>query len=368
MKRHLLTLFSVLLMFACLLSACTSDSQDLVSDSTEAPETVELTILGTSDIHGYFMPWEYASDTAYEYGSLASLATLIKEVRAERENVILVDCGDTIQDNYNELFKDSEHNPLIEGMNALNYDVWVMGNHEYNFTPDILNKWISQFQGTSLSGIVYYKSGENAGTQYLPSTTVIERGGVRIGIVGLTTPMIEAFEATSGTLDSYEIHDGISETGKALAELEGKTDIIIGVMHMGMKDENGIEGTGMESILKAYPQFDAVICGHFHQTVDNELVEGVPITEPGMWASHLSRVDLVLKKTDSGWDIVEKDLYTLSTEGVADDEETIDLLTPYHEQLRAWVNEPIGRVVGDQNMIPPDDIQGIATVQTQPTA
>ena len=329
-------------------------------------ETVELTLLGTTDLHGHFMPWDYASDMEYTNGSLTEIATLIKEVREERENVILVDCGDAIQDNYNELFKDSERNPLIEAFNALDYDAWVMGNHEYNFMPEVLNKWVGQFQGASLSGVVYYKDGNHAGERYLPATTIVERGGLKVGLVGLTTPMIESFEAHSGTLDTYVIHDGISEAQKALEELEGKADIVVGVMHMGLEDENGIAGTGVRSILEACPGFDAVIAGHFHQNV-NEYIGDVPVTEAGSWASNLSRLDLTVAKENGEWIVKESEPQTISSVGVQEDPELTELLTPYHDQLREWVNEPIGRVVGDENMIPPDDIAGIATVQTEPT-
>lgn len=365
MKKRILGTLFVSAISAALLCSCSQGTATTgASDSSQ--ETVELTILGTSDLHGHFMPWDYASDAEYLDGSLTQIATLIDQIRSEEENVILVDCGDAIQDNYNELFKDSDHNPMIEAFNALDYDVWVMGNHEYNFEPEVLNKWISQFEGDSLSGVVYYKEGEKQDEQYLPSTTIVERSGVKVGIVGLTTPMIESFEASSGTLDDYVIHDGITEAQKAISELEGQADIIIGVFHMGVEDENSIAGTGAASILEACPEFDAIITGHSHEIV-NETLDGIPVTQPGSWASHLSRLDLTLVKDGSGWAVQDGQAETISSVDVEESASLTELLTPYHDQLREWVNEPIGRVIGD-NMVPPDDIKGIATVQTEPTA
>lgn len=361
---------TALLLSAALLGGCApkTETPTATPGATTPPtaETVELTVLGTTDLHGYFMPWEYASDTAYNWGSLTALATEIKRIRSEEENVILVDCGDSIQDNYNELFKDSDRNPLVEAFNALNYDVWVMGNHEFNFMPEVLNKWVSQFKGASLAGTVYYKGGDKAGEQYLPATTIVERGGVKVGIVGLTTPMIESFEAHSGTITDYDIHDGITEAKKAVAELEGKVDVIIGTFHMGLEDENSITGTGIKSILEACPGFDAVLGGHHHQTVSED-VGGVAVAEAGSWASDLARLDITLVKDGDGWAVQDKKSETISSTDVPVDEELTTLLTPYHDQLREWVNEPIGKVVGDKNMVPADEIKGIATIQTEST-
>ena len=59
---------------------------------------VNITLLGTADIHGRFMPWDYALDGANMSGSLTQLYTVIKKVRQENPNTILVDAGDTIQE------------------------------------------------------------------------------------------------------------------------------------------------------------------------------------------------------------------------------------------------------------------------------
>ena len=72
--------------------------------AAEAP--TKITLLGTSDIHGRFMPWDYALDGPNQSGSLTQLFTMIKEIRKENPNTVLVDAGDSIQDNSAELFND----------------------------------------------------------------------------------------------------------------------------------------------------------------------------------------------------------------------------------------------------------------------
>ena len=73
-------------------------------------------------------------------GSMTQLYTMVKKVRAENPNTILLDAGDMIQDNSAELFNDQPESPMMVAMNEMNYDAWVMGNHEFNFGLDVLEK------------------------------------------------------------------------------------------------------------------------------------------------------------------------------------------------------------------------------------
>ncbi|KAA0761806.1 2,' 3'-cyclic nucleotide 2'-phosphodiesterase [Bacillus sp. SH5-2] len=89
------------------------------STSKAEESDVNITLLGTADIHGRFMPWDYALDGANTSGSLTQLYTVIKKVRQENPNTILVDAGDTIQGNPVELFNDQPQSPMMVAMNAM---------------------------------------------------------------------------------------------------------------------------------------------------------------------------------------------------------------------------------------------------------
>lgn len=75
------------------------------STTTLANEPINVTILATSDLHGTFVPWDYASDSENLAGSLSQIATQVKKIRAAQPNIILVDAGDTLQGNFVETFK-----------------------------------------------------------------------------------------------------------------------------------------------------------------------------------------------------------------------------------------------------------------------
>ncbi|CSI82609.1 2%2C3-cyclic-nucleotide 2'phosphodiesterase [Vibrio cholerae] len=105
------------------------------------------------------MPWDYSADKLNLSGSLSQIATKVKTIRQEQPNVILVDAGDTIQGNFVETFKDEAIDPMMLGFNEMKYDVWVLGNHEFDFGLKVLNRSLTQFKGRSLAGNIQRPDG-----------------------------------------------------------------------------------------------------------------------------------------------------------------------------------------------------------------
>src|SRR5688572_6477169 len=108
-----------------------------------APERVQITILGTTDLHGNINPIDYYTNKPDNRG-LAKVAILIKRVRKEQPNVLLVDSGDTIQGSplasYHSRKNNQPPDPMMLTMSALGFDAMAVGNHEYNFGLNVLEK------------------------------------------------------------------------------------------------------------------------------------------------------------------------------------------------------------------------------------
>src|SRR5678816_2215533 len=108
-----------------------------------APDRVQITILGTTDLHGNINPIDYYTNQPDNRG-IAKVATLIKRIRKEQPNVLLIDSGDTIQGSPLESFHGRKNNqprdPMMLVMNSLKYDAMTVGNHEYNFGLKVLEK------------------------------------------------------------------------------------------------------------------------------------------------------------------------------------------------------------------------------------
>lgn len=333
-----------------------------LSTSAIAAEPVNITILGTSDLHGTFVPWDYSTDTENLAGSLSQIATQVHKVRAQQPNVILVDAGDTIQGNFVETFKNDKTSPMILGFNALNYDVWVMGNHEFDFGLKVLATPLNQFKGTALAGNIFWESGK----PYLPAYKIIERQGVKIGIIGMDTPMTAEFAKGTDHIDGLTFTDPVQAVKNVIEQLHGQVDAIVLVAHMGIDNENQRPGTGVGDIARANPELAAIVAGHMHVKVDKEVINGVIITEPDKYGRALSRIDLQFEQQNGKYVLINKDSYTYPIKGIASDKELEEIYQPFHTILRANANRPIAQLTG-QDLVPPDAVKGIPQVHIQDT-
>lgn len=327
-----------------------------------AQEPVNITILGTSDLHGTFVPWDYATDTANMAGSLSQIATQVHKVRAQQPNVILVDAGDTIQGNFVETFKNDKTSPMILGFNALNYDVWVLGNHEFDFGLNVLSTSLDQFKGTALAGNIFWESGK----PYLPAYKIVERQGVKIGIIGMDTPMTAEFAKGTDRVKGLNFTDPVGAVKTVIQQIHGNVDAIVLVAHMGIDNENQRPGTGVGDIARANPELAAIVAGHMHVKVDKEVINGVIVTEPDRYGRALSRIDLQFEQQNGKYVLINKDSYTYSIKDVDSDRKMEDIYEPYHNTLRANANRPIAQLLG-HDLVPQDTVKGIPQVHVQDT-
>lgn len=341
----------------------TSTAQATEAASATQPqekETMDLQILATSDLHGKFDPWDYALNEESKSGSMAQIATAVKELRTE--NTLLVDAGDTIQDNSADLFFDEEIHPMVLAMNEMKYDVWVTGNHEYNFGGDVLKKIISQQKAAVLTGNVKDAEGNPLADGY----TIIEKNGVKIGVIGMVTPNITRWD--SANLEGWTVTDPVEETKKIISEIKDQTDVLIAVMHMGMNNEYEVKNSGATDLANACPELDLIVASHEHQLIPGEEVNGVLVVMNKNSAATLAEVHLILEKQEDGsWDVVDRTSESLDMSKYAPDEELMAKLAPYDERAREDAAVVIGRLEGG-DLAPENEIAEIPTAQIQDTA
>lgn len=330
--------------------------------SSEAPEkeTMDLQILATSDLHGKFNPWDYALNEESKSGSMAQIASAVKELRTD--NTILVDAGDTIQDNSADLFFDEEIHPMSLAMNEIGYDVWVTGNHEYNFGGDVLKKVISQQKAKVLTGNVKDPEGKPLADSY----TIIEKGGAKIGIIGMVTPNITRWD--SANLEGWTVTDPVEETRKIIDEIKDQTDVLIAVMHMGMNNEYEVKNSGAEDLANACPELDLIVASHEHRLIEGEEVNGVLVVMNKNSAATMAKVDLTLEKQEDGsWEVAERTSESLDMSAYEPDKELMEKLAPYDERAKEDAAVVIGKLEGG-SLAPENEIAEIPTAQIQDTA
>lgn len=345
-----------------ILAGCaTANTKEKETDNTSS-EDKKITILGTSDIHGRYMAWDYATDTENKAGSFAQISTIVKEVREANDNTIVVDAGDLIQDNSAELFKNDDHHPAPEVLKALDYDVWTMGNHEFDYGFDVLDNITEQFDGGVLAGNVQLEDG----TPYFDSYKIVEREGVKIGFIGMTTPLVAEFKKDTDIFDGKQLTDPVKETIKVVKELKKDVDVLVGVVHMGISNENDVHNTGVADMAEAVPELDVVFAGHMHTLVEEEFINDVLIVEPDKYGRFVSRVDLTLSKKGKGYEVKDKAGSAIEVAGYEEDPEINELLKPSHEKARKDANTVLGELVG-MDLVPENEIQGISSAQIQET-
>ena len=336
--------------------------------STAMAQEVNIKLLGTSDIHGRVVPWSYGADVEDKSGSYAQIATYVKDVRKNNKNVVLVEVGDAIQDNQIDVFaKDKKYykdHPIPKVLNEMKYDVFVLGNHEFNFGMKALDEILKDIKAKKLTANFYHKKNDK---RYIDATTIIEKDGVKLGIIGLSTPMSAKFEEDTGNLKDMKFTSPTEEARTQVEKLKAKgVDAIIAVTHMGIDNENNIPDTGMRDVINAVDGIDVVIAGHMHKDVPSETIKNTLITEPHRYGTVVSEVDLTFDINDKKEvKLVKKESKTVPVKALEADKKIVEIYKPYHEKLRELNNVVIGQTANE--MVPQETKHGVSAAFSKDT-
>ena len=336
--------------------------------STAMAQEVNIKLLGTSDVHGRIVPWSYGADVEDKSGSYAQIATYVKDVRKNNKNVVLVEVGDAIQDNQIDVFaKDKKYykdHPIPKVLNEMNYDIFVLGNHEFNFGMKALDEILKDIKAKKLTANFYHKKNDK---RYIDATTIIEKDGVKLGIIGLSTPMSAKFEEDTGNLKDMKFTSPTEEARTQVEKLKAKgVDAIIAVTHMGIDNENNIPDTGMRDVINAVDGIDVVIAGHMHKDVPSETIKNTLITEPHRYGTVVSEVDLTFDINDKKEvKLVKKESKTVPVKELEADKKIAEIYKPYHEKLRELNNVVIGQTANE--MVPQETKHGVSAAFSRDT-
>src|SRR4029078_7444592 len=318
-----------------------------------ANKRIQIVILGTTDLHGNLYPTDYYTNKP-DNRALAKIGTLIRQIRKDNANVMLIDSGDTIQGTPLEYYHNKKNNtppdPMMLAMSELQYDSMTVGNHEYNFGLKVLEKARSEAKFPWLSANTYDKGKDQ--THYKPYI-VKEVAGVKIGVLGLTTPGIPNWD-NPPNYAGLEFHEPLVEARKWVPILpdQEKADVVVIAMHMGLEEDlrTGEMSPGQvlnenEAILIAreVPGVDVIFMGHTPRDVPSVYVNGVLLTQANRWGSHLARADLYLQRAGSSWRMYAKSARTIPADDrVEPDPEVVKLAEPYDRETRGWVAGGLG--------------------------
>ncbi|EBE9159766.1 bifunctional UDP-sugar hydrolase/5'-nucleotidase [Salmonella enterica] len=343
----------------------------------EKDKTYKITILHTNDHHGHFWRSEYG-----EYG-LAAQKTLVdsirKEVAQEGGSVLLLSGGDINTGVPESDLQDAE--PDFRGMNLIGYDAMAVGNHEFDNPLTVLRQQEKWAKFPFLSANIYQKS---TGDRLFKPWAIFTRQDIKIAVIGLTTDDTAKIGNPEYFTD-IEFRKPAEEAKVVIQELNmnEKPDVIIATTHMGHYDngDHGSNAPGDVEMARSLPagSLAMIVGGHSQDPVcmasENKkqvnYVPGTPcapdkqngiwIVQAHEWGKYVGRADFEFRngemkmvnyqlipvnlKKKVTWDNGKSER-VLYTPEIAENPQTLSLLTPFQNKGKAQLEVKIGSVNG----------------------
>ena len=316
--------------------------------------THEFQILLTSDVHGFVFPTLYGDNQNAPLG-LAKAATIIQQQR-QLKPTLLIENGDFIQGSpltyFHATFEANTPNPMIALGNQLQYDAAVLGNHEFNYGEAYLQQAMDQADYPYLTASITTKDNEPLRQPY----QIIEKAGLRIGVLGLTTQYIPVWE-NPAHIEGLTFHSAV-ETAKKwvpyIREHEA-VDCLVVAYHGGFENDlkSGavLETTGENegyALCMEVPGIDILLTGHQHRVLA-EQVNGVSIVQPGAKGQFVGQVTVNITTDDAGQvqNITHTPELLPITEDIKADEQLLASLKELDQRLQHWLDQPLGTIEGN---------------------
>lgn len=348
-----------------------------------AEKPIAITILATSDVHGQLLPMDYYANEEDPTVGLSMIAAQVAAVRKTERNVLLVDAGDTVQGSaltyYNTYFaqgKDAPDDPVMKALRLMSYDMWTLGEHEFNAGIDLLKQQISYLssknKGSEVSVPMCTANFLNkdrskewtpwTGVPYVVKEFRTNTGSVKVGLIGLSTPSVPQWEEARNYrgIDFMNFVPTARHYIPILREEEG-CDIVVAVCHSGVEEESSEDPANpvdpenqVRCLIEHTTGLDAVVSGHQHLTGYREDIldasgKAVPVISGGS-GNGLAYMKLFYDpQTKSVTPATEENGFQLITdqEGLTEDSKLSRNMAPYNEALQAFLDQPIATAAGD---------------------
>ncbi|MFL5561650.1 MAG: 5'-nucleotidase C-terminal domain-containing protein [Gemmatimonadaceae bacterium] len=334
-------------------STISSSATPAASPPAACDDTTRLVVVSTTDVHGRLRGWDYESNRPDSIRGLTRAATVIDSIRAANPGrVILLDAGDLLQGNML-AYVAARVTPdtvvgVVAAMNAMRYDASAIGNHEYNYGVPYLDRAVRQASFPFLSANTYLPDGSHA---YRPFA-VIERSGIKVGVVGATTPgvMIWDRDNVRGRVSLGDIVPAIRAAADS-ARLAG-ADIVIATVHTGLNEPSSYDtaSTGLPSenvaarIANEVPGLALVVYGHSHKENAGSTIDSTRMLQPKNWAQSVGWAMIPVTRCGTARGVTTATIASgvIPVAGHAEQQGVVAATEDLHRRTLAYVTAPIG--------------------------
>ncbi len=326
---------------------------------------VSLRVLATTDLHMNLLGHDYFGDRLNPVIGLSRTATLIARARKEADDMgaatLLLDNGDGLQGTpLGELPNNTKPHPLMQAFQVLDYDAIGLGNHDFNYGLEALQRTLSD----APCPVICSNMTALAADTKLPFVTsaVLERQlpscpeapPIKIGLLSVLPMQTLQWDAHL-LAGRVQIENTVQAARAASATLRAAgCDLIIALAHTGLGQDT--EATDSENTLQhlaLIDDIDALVGGHTHLQLPGPAVPfAKPVVMPGSLGSHLGVIDLRLEHDLDGWHLTDWDcelraIAKRNNSGqlvpqVAETPEFVTALAKAHSATRTWMSKPVG--------------------------
>ena len=231
-------------------------------------ETKQITILHTNDVHSYIDPFPANHPKNPNKGGVARRAAMIKMIREENPNVLLVDAGDIFQGTpyFNYYGGELE----FKLMNLMEYDVATIGNHDFDNGIEGLMTQLKKADFEMVSANYDLKNTVLDGLVSPYTLKIVD--GVKIGIFGLGIALQGLVDVRNSKETKYLDPVEIATDTARLLRQEKKCDLVICLSHLGFNYPDDASKISDMLMAQKTENIDLIIGGHTHTFLDKPVV------------------------------------------------------------------------------------------------
>ena len=298
----------------------------------------KLKIYFTSDVHGYFYPTTYGDMDVKPVGLFGCAADFNKD-----DETLIIDGGDILQGSAFAYYcRQVANSPevIADIMNDCGYDYYTLGNHDFNYGLDYQAAYRNRNNGVCVCQNIM----DEEGNTLFPWKLHTMKNGLRIGIAGIVTDYVNIWEKEEN-LKGIHITDPFEAAKRALAQMKERTDLTICIYHGGFEcdlESGAVLSKTTENVgyrICKELDFDILLTGHQHMSVDGQYVHGTYVVQPLENAKQYHYLEA--ERTKDG-------LVVRSEKRVADGANAVGALCEKYaadeERVQSWLDQPIGHL------------------------